>query len=190
MECAGYQPGAHSAQPLSVIMEERRVFLRNRACAILERVRRSSCVASSYGVFTPSSGGSVSASPGARSCFASLELPMVDATQFLNLAHTDFSLQKRPRVARAIFSKGKIRSLRGADGDRIHADCCSIRCRQSPITSMASRACMSSRRSTAIRSSRYYEIDWQVIPNLIMDLIMPVLERMMNVYLAGQVMRS
>jgi hypothetical protein len=35
--------------------------------------------------------------------------------------------------------------------------------------------------------ARYYEIDWQVIPNLMMDLIVPQLERVMNVYLAGQV---
>jgi hypothetical protein len=35
--------------------------------------------------------------------------------------------------------------------------------------------------------SRYYEIDWQVIPNLMMDLIVPPLLRLMNVYLAGQV---
>jgi hypothetical protein len=32
-----------------------------------------------------------------------------------------------------------------------------------------------------------YEIDWQVIPNLTMDLIVPLLARVMNVYLAGQV---
>jgi hypothetical protein len=34
--------------------------------------------------------------------------------------------------------------------------------------------------------ARFYEIDWQLIPNLMMDLIVPVLERVMNVYLAGQ----
>jgi hypothetical protein len=34
--------------------------------------------------------------------------------------------------------------------------------------------------------SRYYEIDWQVIPNLMMDLIVPLFERVMNVYRAGQ----
>jgi hypothetical protein len=33
---------------------------------------------------------------------------------------------------------------------------------------------------------RYYEIDWQVIPNLMMDLIVPFFVRVMNVYLAGQ----
>ena len=33
----------------------------------------------------------------------------------------------------------------------------------------------------------FYEIDWQVIPNLTMDLIVPLLARFMNVYLAGQV---
>jgi len=35
--------------------------------------------------------------------------------------------------------------------------------------------------------SRYYEIDWQVIPNLMMDLVVPLFERVMNVYRAGQV---
>ena len=35
--------------------------------------------------------------------------------------------------------------------------------------------------------SSFYEIDWQVIPNLTMDLIVPLLARVMNVYLAGQV---
>jgi hypothetical protein len=34
--------------------------------------------------------------------------------------------------------------------------------------------------------ARFYEIDWQVIPNLMMDLIIPPLVGMMNVYLAGQ----
>jgi len=35
--------------------------------------------------------------------------------------------------------------------------------------------------------ARFYEIDWQVIPNLMMDLIVPPLVRVMNVYLAGQI---
>jgi hypothetical protein len=35
--------------------------------------------------------------------------------------------------------------------------------------------------------ARFYEIDWQVIPNLMMDLVVPQLERVMNVYLAGQI---
>ncbi|HYJ44333.1 MAG TPA: hypothetical protein VEW06_07730, partial [Xanthobacteraceae bacterium] len=34
--------------------------------------------------------------------------------------------------------------------------------------------------------ARFYQIDWQVIPNLMMDLIVPLLQRVMNVYLAGQ----
>jgi hypothetical protein len=34
--------------------------------------------------------------------------------------------------------------------------------------------------------ARFYEIDWQLIPNLMMDLIIPPLLRVMNVYLAGQ----
>src|SRR6266540_14667 len=33
----------------------------------------------------------------------------------------------------------------------------------------------------------FYQIEWQAIPNLMMDLIVPILERVMNVYLAGQV---
>jgi hypothetical protein len=35
--------------------------------------------------------------------------------------------------------------------------------------------------------ANFYEIDWQVIPNLTMDLIVPQLARFMNIYLAGQV---
>ncbi len=31
--------------------------------------------------------------------------------------------------------------------------------------------------------AQYYEIDWQVIPNLTMDLIVPLLARVMNIYL-------
>src|ERR1700747_1037995 len=43
-------------------------------------------------------------------------------------------------------------------------------------------AAISSDRDLAL----FYQIDWQVIPNLMMDLIVPVLQRVMNVYLAGQ----
>jgi len=32
----------------------------------------------------------------------------------------------------------------------------------------------------------FYQIEWQVIPNLMMDLVVPILQRVMNVYLAGQ----
>lgn len=35
--------------------------------------------------------------------------------------------------------------------------------------------------------ARFYEIDWQVIPNLMMDLVVPPLERVLNIYVAGQV---
>jgi hypothetical protein len=35
--------------------------------------------------------------------------------------------------------------------------------------------------------ARYYEIDWQIIPNLMMDLIVPLLGRAMSIYLAGQI---
>src|SRR3954468_19619629 len=35
--------------------------------------------------------------------------------------------------------------------------------------------------------SRFYEIDWQVIPNLMMDLMVPALQAVMNIYVAGQV---
>ena len=35
--------------------------------------------------------------------------------------------------------------------------------------------------------SRFYTIEWQLIPNLMMDLIIPLLHRFMNVYLAGQI---
>ena len=34
--------------------------------------------------------------------------------------------------------------------------------------------------------ARFYRVDWQVIPNLMMDMILPVLVRIMNVYAAGQ----
>jgi hypothetical protein len=34
--------------------------------------------------------------------------------------------------------------------------------------------------------ARFYQIDWQLIPNLMMDLVVPVLERVMSVFLAGQ----
>src|SRR5437899_3062198 len=33
----------------------------------------------------------------------------------------------------------------------------------------------------------FYEVEWQVIPNLMMDLIVPILQRVMNIYLAGQI---
>src|SRR5262249_31565838 len=35
--------------------------------------------------------------------------------------------------------------------------------------------------------ARFYEVNWQIIPNLMMDLVVPWLERVMNVYLAGQI---
>jgi hypothetical protein len=35
--------------------------------------------------------------------------------------------------------------------------------------------------------ARFYEIDWQIIPNLMMDLVIPPLERVMNIFVAGQV---
>src|SRR5438105_4084014 len=34
---------------------------------------------------------------------------------------------------------------------------------------------------------KYYQIDWQIVPNLMMELIVPLLERVMNIYQAGQV---
>jgi hypothetical protein len=34
---------------------------------------------------------------------------------------------------------------------------------------------------------RFYRIEWQPIPNLMMDLVVPVLHRFMNIYLAGQI---
>jgi len=37
------------------------------------------------------------------------------------------------------------------------------------------------------RLAHFYEIDWQIIPNLPMDIIVPVLARFMKIYLAGQV---
>ncbi len=35
--------------------------------------------------------------------------------------------------------------------------------------------------------ARFYEVDWQPIPNLMMDVIVPILARVMSVYLAGQI---
>ena len=35
--------------------------------------------------------------------------------------------------------------------------------------------------------ARFYSVDWQIIPNLMIDLVVPVLHRFMNVYLAGQI---
>src|SRR5205085_10734079 len=35
--------------------------------------------------------------------------------------------------------------------------------------------------------SRFYEIDWQIVPNLMMDLVVPPLVRFMTIYHAGQV---
>jgi len=35
--------------------------------------------------------------------------------------------------------------------------------------------------------ARFYEIDWQIVPNLMMDLVVPALARVMNIYQAGQV---
>jgi hypothetical protein len=35
--------------------------------------------------------------------------------------------------------------------------------------------------------AKYYEVDWAVIPNLVMDLIVPLLHHFMDVYLAGEI---
>jgi hypothetical protein len=35
--------------------------------------------------------------------------------------------------------------------------------------------------------ARFYEVNWQVVPNLMMDLVVPVLEQVMDVFVAGQV---
>jgi hypothetical protein len=34
--------------------------------------------------------------------------------------------------------------------------------------------------------ARFYEVDWQVIPNLMMDMVLPLLVRVMSIYSAGQ----
>jgi hypothetical protein len=34
--------------------------------------------------------------------------------------------------------------------------------------------------------ARFYQVDWQVIPNLMMDMVVPLLVRVMNIYAAGQ----
>lgn len=35
--------------------------------------------------------------------------------------------------------------------------------------------------------AQFYQVDWQIIPNLMMDLVVPLLGRMMSIYLAGQI---
>ena len=35
--------------------------------------------------------------------------------------------------------------------------------------------------------SKYYEIDWEILPNLMMDLVVPQIARWVNVYLASQI---
>ena len=35
--------------------------------------------------------------------------------------------------------------------------------------------------------ARFYEINWQIVPNLMMDLVVPLIERVANVYVAGQI---
>jgi len=34
--------------------------------------------------------------------------------------------------------------------------------------------------------TKFYGIDWEIIPNLVMDLLVPLFARWMNIYLAGQ----
>src|SRR5262249_16358700 len=35
--------------------------------------------------------------------------------------------------------------------------------------------------------AKFYNVNWQIIPNLMMDLVVPPLQRLMNVYVAGQI---
>ncbi len=35
--------------------------------------------------------------------------------------------------------------------------------------------------------AEYYEIDWQIVPNLVMDILLPPLARFVNIYMAGQI---
>src|SRR6267378_3077354 len=35
--------------------------------------------------------------------------------------------------------------------------------------------------------AKFYQLDWQVIPNLTMDLVVPSLARFVNIYVAGQI---
>lgn len=34
--------------------------------------------------------------------------------------------------------------------------------------------------------ARFYELDWEIVPNVVMDLIVPIFARVMNIYAAGQ----
>ncbi len=112
---------------------------------------------------------------------------MVDATQFLNLAHTSF-VAKSARASRVgDFSKGKIASL-----FVVLMAIASIPILLHPLPPISDYVNHLARMHViaTINSDpdlhRYYEIDWQVIPNLMMDLIVPLFVRVMNVYLAGQ----
>ena len=112
---------------------------------------------------------------------------MVDVTHFLNLAHTSFVAKnaRAPRVGD--FSRGKIAIL-----FVVLMAIASIPILLHPLPPISDYINHLARMHViaTINSDpdlhRYYEIDWQVIPNLMMDLIVPLFVRVMNVYLAGQ----
>ena len=112
---------------------------------------------------------------------------MVDVTDFPSLAHAN-SLAKGARTRRAgDFSKGKIAIL-----FVVLTAITSVPVLLHPLPPLSDYINHLARMHiiATINSdpdlARYYEIDWQVIPNLIMDLIVPLFERVMNVYFAGQ----
>jgi len=112
---------------------------------------------------------------------------MVDLTEFLSLTHPRIASKAAP-VPRAMgFGIGKIALLLAA-----LLAILSIPILQHPVPPISDYINHLARMHVIASInhdpdlSRYYEIHWQVIPNLTMDLIVPLFERVMNVYLAGQ----
>jgi hypothetical protein len=123
--------------------------------------------------------------------FAFASLAMLDVTQSsrlaANLAGKRAVAEDAPAPRRGEFSKGKIAAF-----FVVLMAIVSIPILMFPLPPISdyinhlARMHVIATGSSDPDLSRYYEIDWQVIPNLMMDLIVPLLERVMNVYRAGQ----
>jgi hypothetical protein len=113
---------------------------------------------------------------------------MVDVTNFSNLVPTSFAARSAGKPRIGDFSRGKIALL-----FVVLTAIVSLPILLHPLPPISdyvnhlARMHIIATINTDPDLARYYEIDWQVIPNLTMDLIVPVFERVMNVYLAGQV---
>jgi hypothetical protein len=113
---------------------------------------------------------------------------MVDVTDFSNLAPASVGAKRVHTTRAGDFSRGKIAIL-----FVVLMAIVSIPILLHPLPPISdyvnhlARMHIIATINTDPDLARYYEIDWQVIPNLTMDLIVPVFERVMNVYLAGQV---